>query len=113
MYGKYTLFYESPKNWEYYAHVQTVCTRSLLWRRGGLKTRLITVCTIKRSMEVNQTKGNFFQYTVVLTALILVSALLPTMYSKVSSFPLIAAICRIVFCTNIYVRHSSIGIDFT
>ena len=30
MYGKYTLFYESPKNWGYYAHAQTVCTRPLL-----------------------------------------------------------------------------------
>ena len=30
MYGKYTLFYESPTNWGYYAHVQTVCTRPLL-----------------------------------------------------------------------------------
>ena len=27
MYGKYTLFYESPKNWEYYAYAHTVCTR--------------------------------------------------------------------------------------
>ena len=33
MYGKYTVFYKSPKNWGYYAHVQTVCTRPLL--RGG------------------------------------------------------------------------------
>ena len=40
MYGKYTLFYESPKNWEYYAHVQTVCTRPLLGRGGVLGMRL-------------------------------------------------------------------------
>ena len=34
MYGKYTLFYESPKNWGYYAHVQTWCTRPLLGGEG-------------------------------------------------------------------------------
>ena len=34
MYGKYTLFYESPKNWGYYAHAQTVCTRPLLGGKG-------------------------------------------------------------------------------
>ena len=35
MYGKYTLFYESPKNWGYYAHAQTVCTREGgAWGRG-------------------------------------------------------------------------------
>ena len=34
MYGKYTLFYESPKNWRYYAHAQTVCTRPLLMGEG-------------------------------------------------------------------------------
>ena len=32
MYGKCTLFYESPKSWGYYAHAQTVCTRPLLRR---------------------------------------------------------------------------------
>ena len=32
-YGKYTLFYEFPKNWEYYA--QTVCTRPLLGGEGA------------------------------------------------------------------------------
>ena len=30
MYSKYTLFYEFPKNWEYYVHPKTVCTRPLL-----------------------------------------------------------------------------------
>ena len=39
MYNKYPLFYESPKNWGYYAHAQTVCTRPLLGGRG-LGTRL-------------------------------------------------------------------------
>ena len=34
MYGKYTLFYESPKNLGYYAHAQTVCTRPLLGGEG-------------------------------------------------------------------------------
>ena len=34
MYGKYTLFYESPKNWGCYTHAQTVCTRPLLGREG-------------------------------------------------------------------------------
>ena len=34
MYGKYTLFYESPKNWGYYVHAQTVCTRPLLGGEG-------------------------------------------------------------------------------
>ena len=29
MYSKYTLFYEPPKNWGYYTHAQTVCTRPL------------------------------------------------------------------------------------
>ena len=29
------LFYESLKNWEYYVHVQTVCTRPLLWGEGS------------------------------------------------------------------------------
>ena len=29
MYGKYTLFYKSPKNWEYFVHVQTVCVPGL------------------------------------------------------------------------------------
>ena len=32
MYGKYTLFYESPKNWGDYAHAQTVCTRPIFGR---------------------------------------------------------------------------------
>ena len=35
MYGKYTLFYESPKNGGYYMHAQTVCTRPLLGGGGG------------------------------------------------------------------------------
>ena len=35
MYGKYMLFYESPNNCGYYAHTQTVCTRSLLGDGGG------------------------------------------------------------------------------
>ena len=35
MHGKYTLFYESPKNWGYYAHAQTVCARPLLGEGGG------------------------------------------------------------------------------
>ena len=34
MYDKYMLFYESPKNWGYYMHVQTVCTRPLLGGEG-------------------------------------------------------------------------------
>ena len=34
MYGKYMLFYESPKIWGYYAHAQTVCTRPLLGGGG-------------------------------------------------------------------------------
>ena len=34
MYGKYTLFYESPKNWGYDTHAQTVCTRPLLKGEG-------------------------------------------------------------------------------
>ena len=34
MYGKYPLFYESPKNWGYYVHAQTVCTRPLLRGEG-------------------------------------------------------------------------------
>ena len=34
MYGKYTLFYESPKNRGYYADAQTVCTRPLLGEEG-------------------------------------------------------------------------------
>ena len=39
MYGKYTLFYESPKNWGYYVHAQTVCTREGgAWGRGYLHT---------------------------------------------------------------------------
>ena len=33
MHNKYMLFYESPKNWGYYVHAQTVCTKPLL--RGG------------------------------------------------------------------------------
>ena len=35
MYSKNTLFYESPKNWGYYVHVQTVCTRPLLGGEGA------------------------------------------------------------------------------
>ena len=35
MLGKYTLLYESPKNWGYYVHAQTVCTRPLLGKGGG------------------------------------------------------------------------------
>jgi len=35
MYGKYTLFYESPKNWGYHAHAYTVCTGPLLHGGGG------------------------------------------------------------------------------
>ena len=39
MYGNYSLFYESPKNWGYYAHPQTVCSRPLLGGEGpGDKT---------------------------------------------------------------------------
>ena len=34
MCGEYTIFYESPKNWGYYAHAQTVCTRPLLRGEG-------------------------------------------------------------------------------
>ena len=34
MYGKYTLFYKSLKNWGYYAHAHTVCTRPLLKGEG-------------------------------------------------------------------------------
>ena len=34
MYGKCTLFYESPKNWGYYVNVLTVCTRPLLGGEG-------------------------------------------------------------------------------
>ena len=34
MCGKYTLFYEVPKNWGYYAHTQTLCTRPLLGGKG-------------------------------------------------------------------------------
>jgi len=30
MYGKYSLHYFTTKNWGYYTHVQTVCTRPLL-----------------------------------------------------------------------------------
>ena len=40
MYGKYTLFYESPKNWGYNVDAQTVCTRPLLGGGRGLGTRL-------------------------------------------------------------------------
>ena len=41
MYGKYTLFYESSKNWEYYA--QTVCTRPLLVGEGpGDEAKYVT-----------------------------------------------------------------------
>ena len=40
MYDKYSLFYESPQNWGYYAHAQTVCTRPLLGGEGpGDKAR--------------------------------------------------------------------------
>ena len=35
MYGKYTLLYESPKNWVCYVRVQTVCTRPLLEGEGS------------------------------------------------------------------------------
>ena len=34
MYGKYMLFYESPKTGDIYAHAQTVCTRPLLGEEG-------------------------------------------------------------------------------
>ena len=34
MYSKYTLFYESSKNWGYCVHAQTVCTRPLLGGEG-------------------------------------------------------------------------------
>ena len=34
MCGKYTLFYDAPKNWGYYVHAQTLCTRSLLGGKG-------------------------------------------------------------------------------
>ena len=34
MFSKYMLFYESPKNWGYYVHTQTVCTRPLLRGEG-------------------------------------------------------------------------------
>ena len=68
MYSKYSLFYESPKNLEYNAHVQTVCTGPLLREGGkglgmrlefhqalpvsvlavieGLETRLETICCL-------------------------------------------------------------------
>ena len=46
MHGKYSLFYESPKNWEYYT--QTVYTRPLLGEGGGggLGTRLRSHCAL-------------------------------------------------------------------
>ena len=45
MYGKYTLFYESPKNWGHYAHVQTVCTRPFLEGEApGNEARVQTTC---------------------------------------------------------------------
>ena len=34
MYSQYLLFYEPPKNWRYYMHTQTVCTRPLLRGEG-------------------------------------------------------------------------------
>ena len=59
MYGKYTLFYESPKTWGYYAHAQTVCTRPLLGGEGlGTRLRLtmIDYCcqTIHLELQVDQ-----------------------------------------------------------
>ena len=51
MYGQYTLFYESPKNWEYYAHAQTVCTRPLLGsERSGDEANFVQqskICEVK------------------------------------------------------------------
>ena len=42
MYDKYTLFYESPKNWGCYMHAQTVCTRPLLGGRVlGMRLSLL------------------------------------------------------------------------
>jgi len=32
----YMVFNESPKNWEFYMHAQTVCTRPLLVGLGGV-----------------------------------------------------------------------------
>ena len=34
MHGLYTLFYESPKTGDIYAHAQTMCTRPLLGGEG-------------------------------------------------------------------------------
>ena len=38
MYRKYIVFYKSPKNWGYYAHVQTVCTMEGEALRRGYHT---------------------------------------------------------------------------
>ena len=41
MYNKYTLFYESPKTGDIYAHAQTVCTRSHIGGGRDLGMRLM------------------------------------------------------------------------
>ena len=51
MYGKYMLFYDSPKTWGYYAHAQTVCTRPLLGGRG-LGTRLAQATAAEKQNHV-------------------------------------------------------------
>ena len=39
MYGKYMLFYESPQNWEYYAHAQCAPGLGGAWGRGMFTTK--------------------------------------------------------------------------
>ena len=48
---KYTLFYKSPKNWDYYAHAQTVCTRPLLRGEGPGNKLLVSLAEDHLQLE--------------------------------------------------------------
>jgi len=39
MYSKYALFYETPKNWGYYEHVQIVCVGGGGLAGNGIRSR--------------------------------------------------------------------------
>ena len=65
MYSKYSLFYESPKNWRYYVHAQTVCTRPLL---GGEGPGDEAIACITHGVQVQQQDCAQFWKTIVTLA---------------------------------------------
>ena len=62
MYGKYMLFYESPKNWGYYAHAQTVRTRPHLGGEGAGNEANCSNACYELSSEAKRYYGTYIPY---------------------------------------------------